>query len=64
MVTGNLKSRLCDLGFNCALSIPSVMRGDDITVSAKNASISVSNTYGIEGCSDVLTVQVFAALEQ
>jgi chemotaxis protein CheX len=64
MVTGNLKSRLCDLGFNCALSIPSVMRGDDITVSAKNASISVSNTYVIEGCSDTLIVQVFAALEQ
>lgn len=63
MITGNLKSRLCDMGFNCALSIPSVMRGDEITVSAKNATICVANTYEIEGCPDPLTVLVFAALD-
>lgn len=63
MITGNLKSRLCDLGFNCALSIPSVMRGDGITVSAKNATICVANTYSIEGSPDPLTVLVFAALD-
>ena len=63
MITGNLKSRLCDLGFNCALSIPSVMRGEDITVSAKNATICVGNDYTIEGCPDSLSVLVFAALD-
>lgn len=63
MITGNLKSQLCDMGFNCSLSIPSVVRGDDIQVSAKTASISVKNEYTLDGCSDRLVVQVFAALE-
>jgi CheY-specific phosphatase CheX len=63
MITGNLKSCLCDMGFNCALSIPSVMRGEEITVSAKNATICVGNDYAIEGSPDQLRVIVFAALE-
>lgn len=63
MITGNLKSCLCDMGFNCALSIPSVMRGEEITVSAKNATICVGNDYAIEGSTDQLRVIVFAALE-
>jgi chemotaxis protein CheX len=63
MVTGNLKSTLCDMGYNCTLSIPSVMRGDEISVSAKNATICVANDYAIEGSSDSLRVVVFAALE-
>jgi chemotaxis protein CheX len=62
MITGNLKSQLCDLGFNCALSIPSVVRGDEISVSAKSANISVQNEYSVEGCPDTLVLQVFAVL--
>jgi chemotaxis protein CheX len=63
MITGNLKSQLCDTGFNCSLSIPSVVKGDDIKVSAKTASVSVRNDYTLEGCPGSLVVQVFAALE-
>jgi chemotaxis protein CheX len=63
MITGNLKSTLCDMGYNCTLSIPSVMRGDEISVSAKNATICVANDYVIEGSSDSLRVVVFATLE-
>lgn len=63
MITGNLKSQLCDLGYNCSLSIPSVVKGDDIRVSAKTASVSVRNEYAIEGCPGSLVVQAFAALE-
>ena len=63
MITGNLKSTLCDMGYNCTLSIPSVMRGEEISVSAKNATICVANDYTIEGSSDLLRVVVFAALE-
>ena len=63
MITGNLKSQLCDTGFNCSLSIPSVVKGDDIRVSAKTASVSVRNDYTLEGCPGNLLVQVFAALE-
>lgn len=63
MITGNLKSTLCDMGYNCTLSIPSVMQGDEISVSAKNATICVGNDYAIEGSTDSLHVVVFAALE-
>ena len=64
MITGNLKSQLCDMGFNCSLSIPSVVKGDDIEVSAKTASVSVQNRYALEGCPGSLVVRVFAAMEQ
>ena len=35
MVGGDLKSRLCDQGFDCDLSIPSITRGSDFTTEAK-----------------------------
>jgi chemotaxis protein CheX len=63
MITGNLKSQLCDLGHNCSLSIPSVVRGDEISISAKTASISVRNSFTFEGNPDPLILQVFAVLE-
>lgn len=63
MITGNLKSQLCDLGHNCSLSIPSVVRGEEISISAKSASISVRNSFTFEGCPDPLVLHVFAVLE-
>jgi chemotaxis protein CheX len=64
MITGNVKSQLCDAGFNCSLSIPSVVRGDKITVASKSAAISVRNEYQCEGLSGQLVLQVFAVLEK
>ncbi|MFM8364557.1 MAG: chemotaxis protein CheX [Verrucomicrobiota bacterium] len=63
VVSGNLKSRLCDLGFNCTLSIPSVVRGESIRVSAKNAALGVSNEYTLEGFDQPVTVHVYATFE-
>jgi chemotaxis protein CheX len=63
MVSGNLKSRLCDLGFNCSLSIPSVVRGESIRVSAKNAALGVSNEYTLEGFDRPVSVHVYATFE-
>jgi CheY-specific phosphatase CheX len=63
MITGNLKSRLCDMGFNCSLSIPSVVAGKKIRVRANTAQMSISNEYRIEGCPDPLKLQVFAVLD-
>ena len=60
MFTGNLKSQLCDAGYNCTLTIPSVVRGDKISISAKTASISVSNSFTVEGCPEPLVLHVFA----
>ncbi|MFM8983800.1 MAG: chemotaxis protein CheX [Spartobacteria bacterium] len=63
MFTGNLKSMLCDRGYNCTLTIPSIVRGDKISISAKSATISVSNTFTVGDCPDPLVVHVFAVLE-
>lgn len=60
MFTGNLKSQLCDAGYNCTLTIPSVVRGEKISISAKTASISVSNSFTVEGCPEPLVVHAFA----
>jgi len=32
MVVGNFKSGLCDRGYNCALTIPSIVRGSNFTI--------------------------------
>lgn len=64
MFTGNVKSMLCDRGFNCSLTIPSVVRGEKIAITAKDASISVSNTFTVQGSPDPLILQVFAVLEK
>ncbi len=35
MIGGDLKSRLCDAGFPCQLSIPSITRGNDFVIESK-----------------------------
>lgn len=62
MITGNLKSQLTDLGYNCQLSIPTVMRGGHISIVAKDAPMSVRNTYSVAEIGETLTVQVFARI--
>jgi chemotaxis protein CheX len=64
MITGNLKSQLCDAGYACQLSIPTVMRGGDIAVEAKTAPICVRNTYYFEDLKEELVVLVFAKLDK
>lgn len=39
MIGGDLKSRLCDAGWNCTLSIPSVTMGNDFTIRTKNFDV-------------------------
>jgi len=60
MIAGNFKSHLCDLGYNCTLSIPSVLIGDQIHVATMTSTLSVRNEYTIEGCEAPLVVQTFA----
>jgi chemotaxis protein CheX len=63
MITGNLKSQLCDAGYPCQLSIPTVMRGGEISVVAASAPLCVRNTYFFEELDEELTVLVFAKLD-
>ncbi len=63
MVTGNLKSKMADKGFNCTLSIPTVIRGTSISIDSHDASISLHNLFRITELNEILIVQVFARLE-
>ena len=63
MIGGNFKSQLCDLGFDCTLSIPTIVKGDKINIAAKSAAISVRNEYTVEGCSEPLVIQAFAVFK-
>lgn len=38
MVVGNIKSRLCDTGWQCTLTIPSILRGNQIAISGTGKS--------------------------
>jgi CheY-specific phosphatase CheX len=51
MVGGSLKSRLCDAGFDCQLSLPSVLRGRDFQVQTPGLSAGrhVECAYGYRG---------------
>lgn len=64
MITGNLKSKMADKGFSCRLSIPTVMRGHDVHLEAKEANLAIRNVFHLEGDTDeTLTVDIFARLE-
>ena len=39
MIGGDLKSRLCDAGFACELSIPSITSGRDFTIESKGWAV-------------------------
>ena len=39
MIGGDLKSRLCDAGFVCELSIPSITSGKDFTIESKGWAV-------------------------
>ena len=64
MISGNLKSQLCDRGLNCVLSIPTVMRAEGIMIDAKDAPRLIRNHYRFEEMNEELTVQVFARIAE
>ncbi len=40
MIGGDLKSRLCDAGFECSLSIPSITSGKDFLIESKGWAVN------------------------
>ena len=57
MVGGNLKSRLCDAGFECELSIPSITAGSDFRIESRGWQRS--ERYGFQNNEDSALVEVF-----
>lgn len=63
MVTGNLKSKMTDQGYNCTLSIPNVMIGKDVKIEATQSSIKVCSIFSVPDSQETIQVFVFARLE-
>jgi chemotaxis protein CheX len=57
MVGGNLKSRLCDAGFVCELSIPSITAGSDFRIESKGWQRH--ERFGFQNHEDSALVEVF-----
>jgi chemotaxis protein CheX len=64
MISGNLKSRFSDAGFNCTLTIPSVVTGDNISINPKNSSMNVGNAFLVEGSPEPLCVYFFGFFDK
>lgn len=63
MVTGNLKSKMTDQGYNCQLTIPSVMAGEKVAIESTQSSIKVCNEFKVSKLDETIRVYVFARLE-
>lgn len=63
MVSGDMKRRTAELGFNGLLAPPLIMQGDNIVVESKDAPIVADNLFRIPELNEELRVRVFAKLE-
>jgi hypothetical protein len=63
MVSGDMKRRTAELGYNGLLAPPLIMQGDGIVVESQNAPISAYNLFRISELGEELGVRVFAKLE-
>jgi len=57
MVGGDIKSRLCDSGFKCDLSIPSVTRGDNLKI--ESSGWDRCECFGFKYRENTAQVQVY-----
>ncbi len=48
MIGGDLKSRLCDAGFPCELSIPSITSGKDFSIESKGWAVNETVCFQFE----------------
>ena len=63
MVSGDMKRRTAELGYNGLLAPPLIMQGDGIVVESQNAPIAAYNLFRIAELNEELGVRVFAKLE-
>ncbi len=63
MVTGNLKSKMADRGFNCKLTIPTVIRGNEMTLDTAEGNLSLTSRFSVNTSKEVISTLVFAKLE-
>jgi chemotaxis protein CheX len=63
MVSGDMKRRTAELGYNGLLAPPLIMQGESIVVEPKDATILAFNRFAIRELKEELYVRVFARLD-
>ncbi|MGC3990581.1 MAG: chemotaxis protein CheX [Chthoniobacteraceae bacterium] len=63
MISGNIKAKMANVGYACRLSIPTVMRGQAISIDAGNTPISVGSTFTFDNHPEIANIHFFARLE-
>lgn len=48
MIVGTFKNKLCDMGYNCRLTIPSLLRGNDFSIESPANSPVMRRCYEFE----------------
>ena len=48
MIVGTFKNKLCDMGYNCRLTIPSILRGNDFSIESRPNSPVIRRCYEFE----------------
>jgi len=63
MVSGDMKRRTAEIGYNGLLAPPVVMHGSKIVVEPRQAHIAAFNRFRISELNEEFSVQVFAKLD-
>tara|TARA_B100001248_G_scaffold261923_1_gene255010 strand:+ start:39061 stop:39621 length:561 start_codon:yes stop_codon:yes gene_type:complete len=59
MIVGTFKNGLCDSGYNCRLTIPSVLRGNHLTINPSTSFPAVRKTFYFDVAGDPYVVDLF-----
>lgn len=62
MIAGGLKNRLDSKGFRLRLTVPTLLRGSDVQVTAKGFTFGSTNLFWLPGETDPVRVAVFAKM--
>jgi chemotaxis protein CheX len=63
MIAGGLKNRLDARGFSLRLTVPTLLRGTDVQVTAKGFTFGSTNLIWLEGDPEPMRVAVFAKMD-
>ena len=63
MVTGTLKTAMADKGYNSTLSIPTVIRGQSITMSCRGFLTAIGMTYHIPELNETFHVRALCKID-
>jgi chemotaxis protein CheX len=58
MAVGGFKNALCDLGYSCKLTLPTIVRGNNVVVAAVKAATRHVFQFACEGHRIIADVQV------